>query len=300
MTLNDQSSSLLEFGAISPSPFPKLVDWQVGGASQGPLMQFADHLWTICEWVAGKPLKATGISRATVQHLASVLGRLHWHSSQTVNDSNGLVGKQRMRSNSLRERLDLLKSVDYRLIVSCDTNPFFATSHLLEKVKHCLAIVLEQQERWLRFLSICESPSRDCHWIVRDLWSENILVDDRQCFSSIVDLGASRIDWPGLDFVRLFGSVSYDSPDRTILVNDTGEKDLWNDAFLSYVQSHEEHAIESLDECRMLHKVSLGLSIVQWILWNKEGRFDLSNSNKVHRVTNRIEALCGQMLSEAL
>jgi hypothetical protein len=187
--------------------------------------------------------------------------------------------------------------MDYRLLATCDPTEFFANNLLLEKVKHCLAIVLERQPSWLRFLTICESQNRECHWIVRDLWFENILVDERQHFSSIVDLGAARLDWPGLDFVRLFGSLSYRDGDRTVFSGDDSDEELWNDAYGAYTQSHTDHAIESLEECKMLHKVSLGLSLFQWVLWNKAGSIDLTNSDKVQRVSKRIAAICDQVLT---
>ena len=287
-------------GASNTTPFPKIVEWCLNSSSSGSLLPFEGKLWTLCEWVAGAPVQANGVSKSTVQHLAIILGQLHSHSSKVLQASSSPVAKQKMRSNSLRERLELLKSVDYRLLTTCDPTDFFANNHLLDKVKHCLAIVMERQPSWLGFLTICESQSRDCHWIVRDLWSENVLVDELQRFSSIVDLGAARLDWPGLDFVRLFGSLSYRNQDRTFVTSSDSEEDLWNDAYVSYTQSNTEHAIESLDECKMLHQVSLGLSIVQWVLWCRAGSIDLTNLDKVQRVSNRIAALCNQMLAEVV
>jgi len=299
-----QTNSLITVGTTNPTPFPKLVEWHSKEAAANPLLLFADKLWTLCDWVAGKPIEANFVSKATVQHLANVLARLHAHSSDAMNASRTSFGEKTMRSNSLRERLELLKSIDYRLLMSFNPASFFADNQLLEKVKHGLAIVLERQPSWLRFLSICESQNRDCHWIVRDLWSENVLVDDRQRFSSIVDLGAARLDWPGLDFVRLFGSLSYGSTDRPDFANDQIKNDLWNDlwndAYVSYTQSHTEHAIASLNECKMLHRVSVGLSLVQWVLWCRAGSIDLVNLDKVKRISKRIAALCDQLLIEVV
>jgi Phosphotransferase enzyme family len=297
-SLSGESNSLLLVGASNPTPFPRIVEWHSMDAPVGLLLPHANKLWTLCEWVAGEPAKANGVSKAMVQHLATILGRLHSHSSQGWQSSPTTVAKHTSRSNSLRERLELLKSIDYGLLASCDPTHFFANHHLIEMVKHCLAILMERQPSWLRFLTICESQNRECHWIVRDLWSENILVDERERFSSIVDLGAARIDWPGLDFVRLFGSLLYRDGNRTVYLGGGSGEDLWNDAYVSYTQSHTGHAIESLDECKMLHQVSLGLSIVQWVLWIKAGSIDLNQSDKVQRVSNRIHALCDQMLVE--
>ena len=162
-----------------------------------------------------------------------------------------------------------------------------------------MAIVLERGPDWQRFLSFGGRQMRACHWIVRDLWRENILLDDSKRFSSIVDLGAARIDWPGLDFIRLFGSLSYDSG-HDFSVDGSSKNELWQDAFAAYTRKHPSHTIESLEECKMLHIVSVGLSIAQWVRWIQSGTIDLRNSEKAQRVSERIRELCDQFLMEAM
>ena len=286
--LNNERS-LKHAGAATDIPFPVLTKWQPHGEPSALVLPFEGQLWTLCSWVPGQPIAANQVDETLVVHLATVLGRLHAKP----------LGLQTMQSNSLRERLEALKSLDHRLFTAIDQTAFFSASHLSDKLKHCMAIVLERGPDWERFLSIGGRQMRACQWIVRDLWRENVLLDDSNRFSSIVDLGAARIDWPGLDFIRLFGSLSYDSG-HDLSLNVTSKNELWQDAFAAYTNEHPSHAIESLEECKMLHIVSVGLSIAQWVLWLKGGTIDLRNSGKAQRISERIIELCDQFLIEAM
>jgi len=286
-TFNDNERSLRRVGASNAIPFPTLTKWKRHGEPAVLILPFEDQLWTLCNWVQGQPIEPNQVDKALVVHLANVLGQLHARP----------LGLQSMQSNSLRERSEALKSLDHRLFSAIDQTTFFAFNNLSDRLKHCIAIVMERGPDWQRFLSIGGRQMRACHWIVRDLWRENILLDDSKRFSSIVDLGAARIDWPGLDFIRLFGSLSYDSG-QDLSVNATSKNELWQDAFATYATEHPNHAIESLDECKMLHLVSVGLSIAQWVKWINGGTIALGNSEKAGRVSERIEQLCNQFLIE--
>ncbi len=293
----DAPGSLKGIGASNAIPFPSLYPWRPSGGPFVFLLRFGDQLWTLSDWVQGQPIAHEKVSRELVQHLAAVLGQLHVQSRDAL-DGEGLpLGQHPMRSNSIRERLGSLISLEHRALNAIDASSFFRNHNLAERVKHCIAVVLERRSDWLRFLKICDGQIRTCHWIVRDLWRENVLLDDSQRFSSIVDLGASRYDWPGLDFTRLFGSLSYGSKEKYV-VNTGQNDDLWSDAYEAYTQEHENHAIESLDECRMLHLVSNGLAILQWVQWIQGGTFDFKNAGKTQRVSDRISELCEQLLNE--
>lgn len=294
----ESSERLIGLGSSSSTPFPSLYRWHPQGEPVVTLLHFEGRLWTLSDWVPGRPIAPRNASKSLVCHLATVLGRLHAHSID-ARDQDGLpLGQQSIRSNSIRERRDALKSLDHSLFRVIDDDSFFSTYVLSDRVKHCIAIIFERGPDWHRFLKICEGQTRTCHWIVRDLWRENVLVDDLQRFSSIVDLGAARFDWPGLDFVRLFGSLSYCLEGGLITVV-VEKSDLWTDAYAAYTFEHANHAIESLDECQMLHVVSTGLSILQWVQWIKEGTLDLKQLDKAQRVSGRIAELCDQFLIEA-
>ena len=279
-------------GAVSAKPFPTLYQWHPPGRSATPLLAFDNQLWTLCDWVSGQPIKRDIVDKALVIHLATILGKLHFHSGKAFD------GIGSMQSNSIRERFEALKRVDYSLFQLIEQSPFFSVNNLADRVKHCLAIVMERATDWQRFLSISANQMRNCHWIVRDLWRENILVDETHHFSSIVDLGASRMDWPGLDFSRFFGSLSY-GPCPNPLLNHDGARDVWQDAYQAYTSANPTHDIGFLEECRMLSLVSNGLSIAQWVQWIHAGTMDLSVPEKARRVSERVAELCDSLLIAA-
>ena len=296
------NDELQRIGAVSSRPFPALYHWHPPAQSQPALLLLNDLLWTLCDWVDGQPIERDKVDRVLVNHLATVLGKLHFHSRKVFDHGGSVFEKSdtnhAMPSNSIRERFQALNKVDYRLFEIVDQSPFFSAHNLSDRVKHCLAILLERQTDWQRFLSISTNQKRDCHWIVRDLWRENVLLDASQHFSSIVDLGASRIDWPGLDFIRLFGSLSYGSASSP-LSSDAAIGNLWQDAHNAYTLANPSHDVSSLEECRMLSLVSNGLSIVQWVHWIHAGTMNLKAPEKAQRVSLRIADLCDPFLAAA-
>ena len=299
VAFTEAPGSLIGLGASNAIPFPSLYHWRPPGEPFDLLLRFEEQLWTLSDWVQGQPIAQENVDKNLVQHLAAVLGRLHAISCDTLNSEGLPTDRHPMQSNSIRERLESLNSLNHGMLNAIDENSFFTNHNLLDRVKHCIAIVFERRLDWQRFLKICGGQSRTCHWIVRDLWRENVLLDDSQRFSSIVDLGASRYDWPGLDFTRLFGSLSFGSK-KELVVNANQSEDLWAVAYAAYTYAHSNHAIISLDECRMLHLVSNGLAILQWAQWIKEGTFDFKNAGKTQRVSDRISELCDQFLAGQL
>ena len=300
--------SLKEFGSLHDSPFPKLHHWQNVGQPSDALFPFRSKQWTLCDWVEGKPIEGKCVDKTLVCHLATILARMHnselFHLQASQTESNLLIGQfsstayQRMPSNSLRERLEALKLVDYRWFAVVEQNRFFANTSLDDRVKHCLAVIVERGTDWSRFVEICVGQTRHCHWVVRDLWRENILLDESGRFSTIVDLGAARMDWPGLDFIRLFGSLTYGSKDSQNFKQDWSSN-LWADAYNTYTAHHPKHSIESLDECKMLHHVSTGLSVLQWVKWIESGVLGLKDPLQHKRVAQRLACLCDQFLDDA-
>ena len=205
-TFSEDSACLKMLGASCLTPFPSLYRWQLQDEFAVSLLPYEDHLWTLCDWAPGQPVVQKKVDRSLVCHLARILGRLHANSISALDQDGIPLGQQSIRSNSIRERLDVLQSLDHSLFIAIDEASFFSEYKLSDRAKHCIAIVFERGPDWHRFLKICEGQTRICQWIVRDLWRDNVLVDEMNRFTSIVDLGAARIDWPGLDFHRYFSS----------------------------------------------------------------------------------------------
>ena len=283
---------LNEWGPSVSTPFPRLHEWTMGNIEKPNAILFEGRLWSLSQWVDGQPLLSSSVDTQLVSHLATVLGRIHAMSARESGDNASL---STMRSSSLLERLSAMQSVDYDLFRMIDKTEFFAEQELDSKAKHCVASLIERKPHWERFLVLCSGQERVCHWIVRDLWRENILLDKDQHFSSIVDLGAARIDWPGLDFIRLFGSLDYEQRESSFAIA-TPTVDLWQDAYKAYTHAHPSHSNHSLEECRLLHHVSSGLALVQWLKWIANRTMDLTESVKIQRVSSRMHELCDRFL----
>lgn len=305
--LAEPQTSLTLLGAVASNPFPRLYAWDrslnvdetvlgIHPASRVWLHRFGERLWTLSEWVPGTSIPSGPVPPNLIVQLARILARLHAQTSVATDEVKSPLGQLKMPSRAIEERWLALKAIDHRLFAAVDRSPFLAAVGLSDRVKHVLGTVLHASVQWKHMLSVCAGQTRTCHWIVRDLWRENVLVDEAGDFSSIVDLGAARVDWPGLDFTRLFGSLLY--PDKSFShASDDPSDSIWRLAYEAYSAEYPDHSIESLEECRMLHEVSSGLAIAQWVTWIDHGTFESANTDKFSRIADRISELCDQFLA---
>jgi hypothetical protein len=289
-------------GTATNLPFPAIHSWHLTDNSASSMLLMGEQLWTLSDWVDGQSMSSRFVDRSLVRHLASAIGRLHARTRVALDRDAAPLGRYLARSGSIMVRSNVLRMLDHRLFAAIDRSQLFAHENLSDKLKHCIATVFERRIDWDRFLSICAAQERECHWIVRDLWRENVLLDSENRFASIVDLGASRVDWPGLDFVRLFGSLQYEYRigQDSIAIESKDKRDLWEEAYEAYTQENGIHSIASLDECRMLHLVSSGLSVLQWVVWVTDGTFDGASPEKLDRIALRIAELCDRFLVESV
>ena len=127
VAFSETPANLKGIGASSVTPFPSLYHWHPQGAPMLTLLHFEDHLWTLSDWVPGQPTARKNVDTSLVQHLAAVLGRLHANSVDALGQDGLPLGQQLIRSNSIRERLDVLKSLDHSLFSAIDEASFFST-----------------------------------------------------------------------------------------------------------------------------------------------------------------------------
>jgi hypothetical protein len=296
-----------------PFPFPKVHAWLSPVAGQPFVYRFAGRLWTVCDWIVGQPIQRADIDLSLVKDMARVLGKIHRHVAEASNrDSfNGrvLLPITRMASPTIAERWLILKQLHHSVIEAARNLSFLKLRGLNSAVVHSLEQLLEQKEILLEQLDEARNRIRTCHWIVRDVWYENLLVDASKRFASIVDLGAARLDWPGLDLVRLLGSMipllsnktshlggqpRHESvlekslASRRPMTIDHWSDRLWSEVYEGYKQEHPEHGLESLEECRMLETVSGHLSVAMWVEWLHRGTFDLNDRIVSNRIAERI------------
>lgn len=287
-------------------PFPRIIPWGKPGEEKSILRLYENRLWSLSEWVLGQSLQESDLSLERIVELAGVLGALHSASlsllethSQTYSSVSRNQQDQESYgcSQTLRERLQFLESITGDWEQSVRASDFYRKYGLIAPSLKCLSKIHSNKSSWRGRLQQGGRILRRQHWIVRDLWFENILVCPVDPKVFIVDLGAARFDWPGLDFTRLFGSIlgamnsqPCDSPEA---------RKGWECAYARYICQHPQHAIESLQECIDLDEISGCLSVAQWIQWIDKGIVRVSCQEDAWRVASRLKQLCQSVVPDS-
>ena len=216
--------------------FPRIEKWR--GEIAFPLFHTIDDvLWTLASWMEGSPLLAERISEPIRIQLSERLAILH-RETATVHSCIG-------RSLAIQERMDGLKSIVGTSLNQTPSDPIRW---------NCFAALLQAQKElpfWERFLRRESHRDHKQHWIVRDLWRDNLLVGDDCQLLSIVDLGASRVEWPVFDFIRLIGSLK-------------SSMTSWSNAYETYQSFLPSSTLPELAVCLMLHRISTAIAIAYW------------------------------------
>ncbi len=225
---------------------PDVMAW----SDQSWCLEYASSIWTIETWRPGIPVDPTTvISDALLDQAFDILERLHAIGRQ--------LGIQRVVSPGLVERT---KRLDHWS--SVDTSSW---SQRIDELEARISTILElsvwkdilsrtldrlrEKEGLLRSeLQRLVSSPVDCHWIIRDLWRENILVDSEH-ISGIIDFGAARVDWPFLEIVRWLSS--WLAPNDPRIPN--------------MLEAH--NMLSMARDYRFLDHLSTMLSLLQWFQW---------------------------------
>lgn len=278
-------------------PFPKLVLWSGYSQEQTLLAPWDDKLWSLSEWIDGRSFQQSDLSLDRVQELASILAKTHvatlassapeeLHLSYGQRENQHEAGPSR----TLVERANFLGRISRYWEASVMASDFFQRQELVAPLIRCLAKINECKKPWGEQLEQSSRADRRYHWIVRDLWYENVLIRPSGEFASIVDLGAARFDWPGLDFIRLFGSLAGLACTHSLSRMPT--RDWWEKAYAVYTSNHPNHSLGSVNECIDLNEIATALSLAQWIEWIKNGTVRPSGVEDENRVARRIRQLC--------
>lgn len=265
-------------------PFPKLVPWIGYSQERVLLFPWDGKLWSLSEWIDGRPFQESDLSLERVGELASVLARIHIATlDSSVPEASG-------PSRTLVERANFLGRISRRWEASVMASDFFQRQGLVAPLIQCLATIDACKKPWREQLEQSSRADRRYHWIVRDLWYENVLVRSSGEFASIVDLGAARFDWPGLDFVRLFGSLTALACNQACSRIPT--RDWWEKAYATYTSIHPRHSLGPVSECIILDEIATVLSLAQWILWIETRKVRIECFEDENRVARRIRQLC--------
>lgn len=248
------SNRFEELGDESDSPIPGPIAWSRSTKSSilapSPyVLATPDWYWTLTHWVPGIPLSLTQVNDSVRGSLVEFLAHLH-RTCRTIECTQA-------RSLGMKERFDALQDRDWRPRISYSNRDFAIRYEALAQT------ALQSTNRWLGWLHDWSHRSVEQHWIVRDLWRENILVSSNLDRMWVVDLGASRVESPLFDFVRLIGSL-----------HPTREE--WERCVEQYLMLSDSKLPLSVDELWRLNYISIALSLRHWnrVLGDLNGRND--------------------------
>jgi hypothetical protein len=235
---------------------PRLLRWSDGQT----LLEANGSSWEIAEWKPGAPIEKLGeISDEQLCQCAEALAMLHLQSAAQKSAMLPPPGLEQ-RARGITRALRAEPSSAHRFLHSIASHPSQFAAHVLQDL--CI-----RAHRILPTLTnTIDRMSKErvlCFWVLRDVWREHLLFDGGR-LTGIIDLGAARIDWPGLDLVRAFGTLM------------TGSDPRWSIAIVRYLEARPDTSI-TFASLESVHRASVALSALQWIDWFAEGRFDWTN-----------------------
>ncbi len=273
--------------SLTRNPFPRIIRWNdstasLSGCSPSPaLIALAGTYWSLAEWIGGQPATVP-VTLESATRYVEFLAQVH-AGTQSIHrcHQRSVTLSQRARLASVF-RTSPLEAQLKRWVDSLDRSESARLQLFLRSVRE----IESQLGDWEMRLSHAATIPRACHWIVRDVWRENLLIDRAGNAIGIVDFGASQIDWPGLDVIRLVGSIGSPSQSR------------FHGLIEDYCRRFSEHAIDAIEECYSLHRMALGLSILQWGVWMIQGTFSRQAAEGWKRALDRMAELCDQWAAE--
>ncbi|MCU0719184.1 MAG: aminoglycoside phosphotransferase family protein [Pirellula sp.] len=242
--LEERASELKPWFEFSPIPRP--VPWNASIDNTPLALQIGENLWTLARWVPGEPLKANDVTyeflRGYVEQLA-VLHRLIRETQHSPALSSGLIERRNLLVDIQRELSEIAHE--------CSHHP------LRNELAPFLIKCTERSRIWLPTIDSLANRAGESHWILRDLWRDNLLVDSDKRWIHTVDVGASRIDWPAFDFIRMVGSLLEPSDELEV-------RSRWQQLLDTYIAINPHSEMPSAKELHTIHQVSTALSIIFW------------------------------------
>lgn len=282
---------------IDVHPIPKVIPFNHGAVSLCSQGTF----WTLASWCSGQPIQlGETLAKAFLTHSARLLAKLH--------DAGHRYASQIGVSTGLRKRWECIQIWSEDTFLSrvnrwLETSYERSSSIEREEVWKELVFAFHQAQIGLhtvkrQFAKRLEEEvvrPRICHWIIGDLWRENVLVDAKNPnhVSGLVDFGAARLDWAPLEVVRWFSSIlKHDDPrleellqlyyaERKLLAN--SDYDLLS-------------AELTLADFQWLDLLSTTTSLLQWFQWLFEKGLDSpcilrKGYSRIRELASRLESL---------
>jgi Ser/Thr protein kinase RdoA (MazF antagonist) len=251
---------------------PRLLKWCHGET----LLEAEGVYWEIAEWKSGHPVERLGQSSQTqLLNCVEAIARLH-EQSRSYEALVQIAPGLKQRYEGLLHAIEPIEHKRNKFLDSISSHDQYESTKTLKEIYLRAMRVIPQVIEPLHRLS--ETPTV-CFWVLRDVWREHLLYRGDQVVG-ILDFGAARIDWPGLDLARSIGTLLLDSDPR------------WSIAHSAYLQRRPDCQI-TLPDLKNVHRASVALSALQWLDWFAEGQFDWTNQSS--RYWNRVLELQRQL-----
>jgi Ser/Thr protein kinase RdoA (MazF antagonist) len=222
--------------------------------------------WELCTWVPGEPwpVDVRLTEDAWQQQLDAIIA-MHRSALRWQNSSTGVlaIGSFLSIPRGWSERRDRLRfwsgsQVDWGTLgqsveAAWGVDPRFMEA--LQRVRGWLPGLATELEH------LCRNGAPSW-WIVRDMWRAHWLYEAGK-LKGLIDFGAARPDWPGLDLVRAWGTMLDENDPR------------WQSGCERYGQEVPEAQIDART-ITIVHRTSVALSLLQWCEWCASGRVDRS------------------------
>lgn len=232
---------------------PKLVSWSNGDT----LLKLDGACWEIAEWKPGEPIAGIGkVNDDQLLQLMERLAEIHDRSRDYATDLCVPPGIADRYAN-LVHASQVIEDKRRQFVESiCNLREFSDLQVLKDLFLRAMRVVVACIEP----LQQLAAKTATCFWVLRDVRREHVLYCRNAVFG-IIDFGAARIDWPGLDLVRSLGTMMLDSDPR------------WPDAVAHYLRCRPDSSIDVM-RVKQVHRASVALSALQWIDWFADGEFD--------------------------
>jgi Ser/Thr protein kinase RdoA (MazF antagonist) len=206
--------------------------------------------WTIEEWMPGESLDGIeAVSDELLEQIVTCLSSLHRAGREFGVITRRSRGIQDRITQIERWKLNIANQTPERLMQHFNDTPHIESIQIGFEIAH--RQMRNQSSSWLRLLKSIQDRPLECHWVMRDLWRENILITQERV-SGIIDFGASRIDWPILELVRCVSSFLLPKDPR------------WPSVLESYAMTLPTRDSVSLELVQQLDQVATALSLAFW------------------------------------
>jgi len=275
---------------------PKPICW----LSNERLIPYEQSFWTIESWLAGKSLVGgADVSDSLLSEIVGCLVDLHTAGRNfgTIHPTSPGITERIRNISDWKERAMVATSEKWISKMSrFGPLPNVSTEQLSRIEKGfglALQVIQYLGSSWVHQLNMFLDRKPRCHWIIRDLWRSNILIDQDR-ITGVVDFGASRTDWPILELVRCLSSFLQPDDSRWQASLDGYYEQLQTRNAAVGAEAFDCDWKVDLEGIRTLDHVATTLSLLYWYDWLTSEDFESINRPKP-AIWTRVEELAARL-----